>query len=156
MANYVRSPSAQPTASTERHHSAREGVAFFEALAKEAAAAKKRKRAESPPGPGYYIAYELEIPANARLEYAVYVKDKDDGSDLTMHSTYRHTDFAIASSAFASLSSTFRAAGQCPIFKIMTPSGKKTISTEAEWESAVLAVYNMRRAGGTVEIEVFV
>ncbi|KAK3901335.1 hypothetical protein C8A05DRAFT_45007 [Staphylotrichum tortipilum] len=158
MANPVsRSPSAQPpTVATERQQLAPEGVAFFDALAKDAAAAKKRKRTETSNNGGYQTPYELEIPANARLEYAVYVKDKKDGSDLTMHSTYRHTDYAIASGAFASLSSTFKAAGQVPVFKIITPSGLKTIATEAEWESAVLAVYNMRRSGGVVEIEVYV
>ncbi len=151
-----RSLSALPPAATEWQHPAPEAVAFFDALAKDAAAAKKRKRSEACLNVGYHTAYELEIPANARLEYVVYVKDKDDGSDLTMHSTYRHTDYTIASGAFLSLSSTFKAAGQVPVFKILTPSGKRTVATEAEWENAVLAVYNMRRAGGVVEIEVFV
>jgi len=151
-----RSPSAQPAAATERQYPPSEGVAFFAALAKDAAAAKKRKHVEATLDVGYHTAYELEIPANARLEYVVYVKDKNDGSDLTMHSTYRHTDYAIAYGAFASLSSTFKAAGQFPVFKILTPSGKRTVATEDEWEAAVLAVYNMRRAGGVVEIEVFV
>lgn len=130
--------------------------AFFAALAQDASAAKKRKRDESVLGIATPPAYDLEIPANAKLKYHVYVKDKTDGSDLAAPTVYRHTDYMIARGAFASLKSAFESAGQAPVFEIQTPSGRKSITSEDEWEHAVLAIYNARRSGGVVEVDVFV
>jgi hypothetical protein len=120
------------------------------------AAAKKRKHAESVLGiPGQH-PIELEIPANARLTYHVYVKDKTDGSDLGPPASYQHTDSIIAGGAFLYLKSSFEAAGHVPILEIQTPFGRKSITTKEEWEGAVLGIYNVRRSGGVVEVDVFV
>lgn len=129
---------------------------LFEALAKDARAAKKRKHAESVLGIANLNPYDLEVPANARLKYHVYVKDKTDGSDLAAPTTYWHTDYMIARGAFSGLKSAFEAAGQVPIFEIQTPSGRKSVTNEDEWERAVFSIYNVRRSGGVVEVDVFV
>ncbi|KAL2262539.1 hypothetical protein VTK26DRAFT_1018 [Humicola hyalothermophila] len=147
-----------------------QGQVFFAPLVKNATAAKKRKRAESILGSASASAsasaaaaglssdnpYELEVPANARLTYRVYVKDRTDGSDLAPAATYRHTDAIIAGGAFAALKASFEAGGHEPVIEIQTPSGRKGIASAEDWESAVLAVYNMRRSGGVVEVDVFV
>ncbi len=127
---------------------------FFKALANDASAAKKRRRTESAIGVATPNPYCLDVPANARLKYHVYVKDKADSSDLAAPATYRHTDYMIARGAFAGLKAAFQ--GQDPIFVIQMPSGRKSITNEDEWEHAVLSVYNARRSGGVVEVEVFV
>jgi hypothetical protein len=130
--------------------------AFFEALARDASASKKRKHSESVLGFATQNPYELEIPANARLKYHVYVKDRTDGSELAAPTTYRHTDYMIARGAFTGLRSAFKAAGHAPVLEIQTPAGRKSITSENDWEHAVLAVYNARRSGGVVEVDVLV
>lgn len=151
-----RSPSSSRAVVSLSPPLAPEGRAFFEALAKDASAAKKRKYDEIALGIGSQTPYELEVPANARLKYHVYVKDRTDGSDLAAPTTYRHTDYMIARGAFGSLKSAFETAGQVPTFEIQTPSGRKTITDVDEWEHAVLAIYNVRRSGGVVEVDVWV
>ncbi|KAK4157915.1 hypothetical protein C8A00DRAFT_39768 [Chaetomidium leptoderma] len=161
-----RSPSAMPADRLpESPPPTPECQAFFEAVARDASAAKKRKHAEAVLGittttttaaAGGQPVHEVEVPANARLKYHVYIKDKTDGGDLAPPTTYRHTDYMIARGAFASLKSSFEAAGQVPIVEIQTPFGRKSITSEEEWENAVLAIYNVRRAGGVVEVDVFV
>ncbi len=127
---------------------------FFKALANDASAAKKRRRTESAIGVATQNSYCLDVPANARLKYHVYVKDRTDNSDLAAPATYKHTDYMIARGAFAGLKAAFQ--GQNPILVIQTPSGRKSITNEDEWEHAVLAIYNARRSGGVVEVEVLV
>lgn len=151
-----RSPSVPQAGVSRSPPPAPEGQAFFEALARDASAAKKRKHIEAALGIGSQIPYELEVPANARLKYHVYVKDRTDGSGLAAPTTYRHTDYMIARGAFGSLKSAFETAGQVPAFEVQTPSGRKRITNEDEWEHAVLAIYNVRRSGGVVEVDVLV
>ena len=148
------SPSISGGSTSESPSPAPECRDFFKALANDASAAKKRRRTESAIGVATPNPYCLDVPANARLKYHVYVKDKADGSDLAAPSTYRHTDYMIARGALAGLKAAFQ--GQDPIFVIQTPSGRKGITNEDEWEHAVLSVYNARRSGGVVEVEVFV
>ncbi|SPQ22452.1 25635624-62bf-4f41-8b36-76dfbf465db7 [Thermothielavioides terrestris] len=154
----TRSPSVQsPPSPCDGASVSADGEAFFDALAREAATSKKRKLAESvlglagPPPP-----YELEVPENARLKYYVYVKDKTDGSDLAPPMKYRHTDCVLMRGAFSRLKSCFEAVEQAPIIEIQTPFGRKSIASEADWDHAVLTIYNVRRAGGVVEVDVFV
>ena len=138
----------------------------FNSLVENITAAKKRKHAESVLGLAATEAsaaaghsdnpYELEIPANARLTYHVYVKDKTDGSDLGPPAIYRHTDAIILNGAFAGLTSSFEGAGHVPSIVIQSPFGRREITSTEEWESAVLAIYNVRRSGGVVEVDVFV
>jgi hypothetical protein len=130
-----------------------EGRSFFAALAREAAATKKRKAGESAlaiPEP-----YEVEVPANARLTYRVYVKDAVDGRDLAPPTTYRHTDYMISRGAFTSLKASFEAAGQEPKIDIQTPFDRRRVTSERDWEQAVLYIYSARRSGGVVEVDVF-
>ncbi|KAK4242561.1 hypothetical protein C8A03DRAFT_29150 [Achaetomium macrosporum] len=133
-----------------------QGQAIFEALAKDVAAAKKRKHAEAILDIASQEAYDLELPPNAKLKYYVYVKDKTDGTDLAPPTKYRHTDYIISHGAFSCLKSSFEAAGHDPIFEIQTPFERKSITSEEEWEHAVLSIYNVRRSGGVVEVDVFV
>ncbi len=149
-----RSPSVSVGSAPESPSPAPECQDFFKALANDASAAKKRKRTESAIGVATQSPYCLDVPANARLKYHVYVKDRTDSSDLAAPATYRHTDYMIARGAFAGLKAAFH--GQDPMFVIQTPSGRKSITNEDEWENAVLAVYNARRSGGVVEVEVLV
>ncbi len=151
-----RSSSISEIGAPESPSPAPENRAFFEAVAQDASASKKRKQSESVLGIVTHNTYELEIPANARLKYHVYVKDGADGSDLAGPSTYRHTDYMISRGAFTGLKSAFTAAGQNPTFEIQTPAGEKSIANEDEWEHAVLAIYNARRSGGVVEVTVFI
>lgn len=132
------------------------GHVFFTSLVNHATAAKKRKHAESVLGIAGQNPIELEIPANARLTYHVYVKDKTDGSDLGLPATYQHTDGIVAHGAFSYLKSSFEAAGHVPILEIQTPFGRKSIMSKEDWECAVLGIYNVRRSGGVVEVDVFV
>jgi hypothetical protein len=150
-----RSPSAPVTTGPQSPPPTPDSLTFFEALAQDASAGKKRKHADAVLGIAQNL-YEVEVPANAKLKYHVYVKDKTDGSDLAAPTTYRHTDYMIARCAFSSLKASFEAAGQVPVIHIQTPYGGKTVTSEEEWEQAVLAIYNVRRAGGVVEVDVFV
>ena len=149
------SPSAPRANSPQSPTPAPDGQSFFEALAKDACAAKKRKHAEAVLGLNQN-PIELEVPANARLKYHVYVKDRADGADVAPPMTYRHTDYVIARGAFSSLKAAFAAAGHDPAYVIQTPFGRRPITCEDDWESAVLSIYNVRRAGGVVEVDVFV
>ncbi|KAK3302150.1 uncharacterized protein B0T15DRAFT_561713 [Chaetomium strumarium] len=133
-----------------------QGQAIFEALAKDVAAAKKRKHAEAILSIASQEAYDLELPANAKLEYYIYIKDKTLGIDLAAPTKFRHTDSVISHGAFSGIKATFEAAGHTPIFEIQTPFGRKAITSEEEWEHAVLSIYNVRRSGGVVEVDVFV
>ncbi|KAK4044005.1 hypothetical protein C8A01DRAFT_43167 [Parachaetomium inaequale] len=155
LARRANSPSAQRASSPQSPTPTPEGQSFFEALAKDACAAKKRKHTEAVLGLNQN-PIEVEVPANARLKYHVYIKDKDDGADVAPPTTYRHTDYVIARGAFSSLKAAFAAAGHDPAYVIQTPFGRKLITCEDDWESAVLSIYNVRRAGGVVEVDVFV
>jgi hypothetical protein len=120
------------------------------------AAAKKRKHAEAILGIARPEAYELDLPANANLNYYIYTKDKIDGIDLAFPTKWRHADFAISHGPFSGLKSSFEAAGHSPIIEIQTPFGREAITSEEEWERAVRTIYNVRRLGGVVEVDVFV
>ncbi|KAH6850171.1 hypothetical protein B0I37DRAFT_428158 [Chaetomium sp. MPI-CAGE-AT-0009] len=148
-------PSAQPASSCQSPPAAPGGQSFFEALARDASAGKKRKHDEAVLGLDQ-VPYDVEVPANARLKYHIYVKDRNDGADLAAPTTYRHTDYMISHGAFSSLKAAFEAAGQNPVYVIQTPFGRREVTTEAEWDSAVLIIYNARRSGGVVEVDIFV
>lgn len=150
------STSSQPLSLCGSRSPGPDGQEFFDALARDVTASKKRKLAESVLGIASPNPFELEVPANARLMYHVYVKDKTDGSDLAPPRTYRHTDSMITRGAFSCLKSCFETVEQVPIIEIQTPFGRRTITSEEEWEHAVLTIYNVRRAGGVVEVDVFV
>ncbi|KAL2018808.1 hypothetical protein VTK56DRAFT_366 [Thermocarpiscus australiensis] len=151
------SPSGPPATPPSIPPASREGQIFFDALVQTAIAAKKRKHDESVLGlAGQTPPVELEIPANARLTYYIYVKDKTDGSDLGSPATYRHTDCMIVGGAFSCIKSSFEAAGHVPIIEIQTPFGRRSVASEEDWENAVLTIYNVRRSGGVVEVDVFV
>ena len=164
-------PPPPPPPQQQQQQQQQGGPACFSSLAQHASATKKRKHAESVLGladpndnnnGGSSAVVELEIPANAKLTYHVYVKDKTDGSDLAPPATYRHTDAVMAhgsggGAAFSSLRAAFEAAGhEEPILEIQTPFGRRTIASEQDWEHAVLTIYNVRRSGGVVEVDVFV
>lgn len=150
------SPRKRSRQSSEAEPSLNTGEAFFGSLVKDVAVGKKRKVANSilnlEPQ-----AYDLEVPPDAKLTYYVYVKDKTDGSDLSSApAEYQHTDAMISNGAFSQLMSSFRAAEYEPTVEIQTPWGRKTIATTDEWDSAVFSIYNVRRSGGVVEIDIFV
>lgn len=149
------SPSAQPADSPQSPLPTPASQSFFEAIAKDASAGKKRKRSEAVLGINQ-VHYDVEVPANARLKYHIYVKDNSDGDDLAPCSTYRHTDYMISSGAFSSLKAAFEAAGQNPVYMIHTPSGIRTVTSEKEWDNAVLVIYNARRSGGVVEVDILI
>lgn len=128
---------------------------FFEVIAKDASAGKKRKHSEAVLGINQ-VHYDVEVPANARLKYHIYVKDKNDGADLAPTSTYRHTDYMISRGAFSSLKAAFEATGQDPVYIIHTPFGRRAVTSEEEWENAVLIIYNARRSGGVVEVDILI
>lgn len=152
-----RSPSVALASPPESPACTADNQVFFNSLALNVTAAKKRKHAESVLGIGAsQNPIELEVPPNARLTYHVYVKDKTDGSDLGPPATYQHADSIIAHGAFSGIRSSFMAAGHEPIFEIQTPFGRKSIASEEDWERVVLAIYNVRRSGGVVEVDVFV
>ncbi|KAJ4304393.1 hypothetical protein N0V88_002006 [Collariella sp. IMI 366227] len=133
-----------------------EGQEFFDALVKDVVSAKKRKLHESTLGLTKNQAFELEVPANARLKYHIYLINQVDGSALGPPTTYRHNDYMIARGAFSSLNASLEAAGMTPHIEIHTRRGRKVITSETEWEQAVLQIYNVRRSGGVVEVDVFV
>jgi hypothetical protein len=62
----------------------------------------------------------------------------------------------ISSGAFSSLKAAFEAAGQDPVYRIHTPFDTKTVTSEEEWDRAVLAIYNARRSGGVVEVDILI
>ncbi|KAK4140345.1 uncharacterized protein C8A04DRAFT_15052 [Dichotomopilus funicola] len=143
-----RAPSTFPAAS--------EGQSFFHALSKDVTVGKKRKHTEALMGLGEEQESELVVPANARLKYYIYVKDKADAVDFMPPTIYRHTDFMISRGAFSSLKAAFEADGHAPECVIQTPHGRKKINTEEEWNAAVLSIYERRRSGGVVEVDVYV
>ena len=148
-------PSAQPADSSQSPLPAPASQSFFEAIAKDASAGKKRKHSEAVLGINQ-VHYDVEVPANARLKYHIYVKDKKDGDDLAPCSTYRHTDYMISRGAFSSLKAAFETAGQDPVYIIHTPYDNRTVTNEEEWDNAVLVIYNARRSGGVVEVDIFI
>jgi hypothetical protein len=113
---------------------------------------KKRKRSDDDSD----TAYQLEIPDDAKLTYHIYVKDKVDNTDLSPPAVYRHSDDMITRGAFSYLKSSLEAAGHLPTFEILTPNGRRIICNESEWEQAVVAIYNRRRSGGSVEIDIYI
>ena len=149
------SPPAQPADSPQSPLPAPASQSFFEAIAKDASAGKKRKCSEAVLGINQ-VLYDVEVPANARLKYNIYVKDKKDGDDLAPCSTYRHTDYMLSRGAFSSLKAAFETAGQDPIYIIHTPYSNKTVTSEEEWNNAVLIIYNARRSGGVVDVDIFI
>lgn len=128
----------------------------FASLVQNITTAKKRKYAEMVMGVGHHQpALELEIPPNADLTYKVYVRDATDGTELSPVTTYRH-DAMMVQRAFSYLSSSLQAEGHTPAIEIQTPFQNKTIESDEDWESAVLSIYNVRRSGGVVVIDVWV
>ncbi|KAK4178449.1 hypothetical protein QBC36DRAFT_103959 [Triangularia setosa] len=131
---------------------------FFASLVSEVAVNKKRKRAKSLAGLQDPDIYDLEIPPNAKLTYRIFVKDGVDSSDLIdTPFEFKHTDSIISEGAFEGLMASFEQA-QCrrPHMWIQTPYGRRIITASEEWDQAVLLIYNLRRAGGVVEVDVFV
>lgn len=119
---------------------------------------KKRKRAQALAGLQDPDIYEVEIPPNAKLTYRVFVKDGADSSDLVdTPFEFKHTDSIISEGAFDGLMASFEQAQyRRPHMWIQTPYGRRMITTSEEWDQAVLLIYNLRRAGGVVEVDVFV
>ncbi|KAH6624874.1 hypothetical protein B0J18DRAFT_410284 [Chaetomium sp. MPI-SDFR-AT-0129] len=148
--------SIQAADTSQSFPAASEGQSFFHALSKDVTVGKKRKHTEALMGLGEEQESELVIPANARLKYYIYVKDKEDGVDFMPPTVYRHTDFMISRGAFSSLKAAFEADGHAPECVIQTPHGRKKINTEEEWNAAVLSIYGRRRSGGVVEVDVYV
>jgi len=112
----------------------------------------KRKRPYSVANP----TYELEVPNDAKLTYCVYTRDQTDGSELGPPATYRHNDSAITHGVFSYLKGSLEAAGHSPVFEILTPYGVRTINSEEDWDQAVVSIYNRRRSGAQVEVDIFV
>ncbi|GAB1320511.1 hypothetical protein MFIFM68171_10721 [Madurella fahalii] len=128
----------------------------FTSLAKNTTTAKKRKHAESVMGVGRNEpVLEVKVPRNANLTYNVYVRDLADGSELTPGTTCRHVDM-MERGAFSYLSSFFKAEGHTPAITIQTPFQLKEIENDEDWDHAVLSVYNVRRSGGVVVVDVWV
>jgi hypothetical protein len=148
-------PSAPPADFSQSPSPVPASQSFFEVIAKDASAGKKRKHSEAVLGINQ-VHYDVEVPANARLKYHIYVKDKNDGADLAPTSTYRHTDYMISRGAFSSLKAAFEATGQDPVYIIHTPFGRRAVTSEEEWENAVLIIYNARRSGGVVEVDILI
>ncbi|KAK4668094.1 uncharacterized protein QC764_701910 [Podospora pseudoanserina] len=134
------------------------GQSFFASLVSEVTINKKRKRAQALAGLQDPDIYEVEIPPNAKLTYRVFVKDGADSSDLVdTPFEFKHTDSIILEGAFDGLMASFEQAQyRRPHMWIQTPYGRRMITTSEEWDQAVLLIYNLRRAGGLVEVDVFV
>ncbi|KAK0630812.1 hypothetical protein B0T17DRAFT_507248 [Bombardia bombarda] len=130
---------------------------LLDALVQSATNAKKRKRQEAG-----LIPYELEIPANADITYRVTVKDRADGVSLGPAATFRHAANGGSRGAYTHLKGGLEAAGHAPSFEIPGPSGCWYVSSEDDWEGAVLAQYNRKKRPGTgpvnttVEVSVFI
>ncbi|KAK0669505.1 hypothetical protein QBC41DRAFT_107947 [Cercophora samala] len=134
------------------------GQSFFASLVSEVTVNKKRKRAKTLAGLQDPDIYDVEIPPNAKLTYRVFVKDGTDSSDLIdAPFEFKHTDSIISEGAFEGLMASFEQAQyRRPHMWIQTPYGRRIITTSGEWDQAVLLIYNLRRAGGMVEVDVFV
>ncbi|KAK4190062.1 hypothetical protein QBC35DRAFT_521725 [Podospora australis] len=150
------SPRKRPRETSESD-SPNDGESFFSSLVNDVAMCKRRKIANSFLPNQQPEVYGLEIPPDAKLTYYVYVKDKSDGSDLSSGPVeYKHTDTVISKGAFSQLVSSFKAAEYEPIVEIQTFWGRKAVTTADEWDSAVFSIYNVRRSGGVVEVDIFV
>ncbi|KAK4456152.1 hypothetical protein QBC34DRAFT_389097 [Podospora aff. communis PSN243] len=112
----------------------------------------KRKRSYSAVNP----TYEVEIPDDAKLSYRVCVRDVADGTELSLPATYRHGSIDTTVGVYSYLKNTLEAGGHQPVFEILTPAGVRKINSEAEWDQAVTSVYNRRRSGGQVEVDIWV
>lgn len=116
------------------------------------AARNKRRRSELEP----LTAYEVEVPENARLTYHIYIRDQEDGQHLADPFVCRHTDSFISQGAYTYLNTALRNQGWTPHFEIMTPYGVRAVRNETEWGSAVVSIYNRRRCGAQVEVDILV
>ncbi|KAK0623411.1 hypothetical protein B0T14DRAFT_582062 [Immersiella caudata] len=112
----------------------------------------KRKRSCSAVNP----AYEVEIPDDAKLNYRVCVRDVADGGELGSPATYQHGNMDTTLGVYSYLKKMLEAGGHRPIFEILTPAGVIRIDSEAEWDRAVVSIYNRRRSGGQVEVDIWV
>jgi hypothetical protein len=112
----------------------------------------KRKRSYS----AVNSTYEVDIPDDAKLLYRVCVRDVADDSELSSPAVYRHGNIDTTMGVYSYLKNMLEARGHQPIFEILTPAGVKRIDSEAEWDQAVVSVYNRRRSGGQVEVDIWV
>ncbi|KAK0646004.1 hypothetical protein B0T16DRAFT_457976 [Cercophora newfieldiana] len=112
----------------------------------------KRKRSYSAVNP----TYEVEVPDDAKLTYRVCVRDLADGSELGSPATYKHGSLPMSQGVYSYLKNLLEVAGHEPIFEILTPAGVKRIDNEVEWDGAVVSVYNRRRSGSQVEVDIWV
>ena len=128
---------------------------LFDSVVKNVVNTKKRKQPDNDSNTSTIPTFELEVPDNARLTYHVYIRDRADGFELSPPAVYRHTDSIIANGAFTYLKESFEAHGHSPAFEILTPYGIRSVSSESDWDQAVIAIYNRRRSGGQVEVDVF-
>lgn len=112
----------------------------------------KRRRCELEPP----TAYEVEVPENARLTYHIYIRDRQDGRHLADPFVCRHTDGFINEGAHTYLDTALRNQGWTPHFFITTPLGVRSIHSELEWGAAVVQIYNNRRYGAQVEVDIWV
>lgn len=125
---------------------------LLDSLVKNVTNTKKRRRSDT----NSEFAYEVEVPDDARLTYHIYIKDKVNWTDLSPPAVYRHTDSIITRGAFTYLKKSLEAAGESPAFEILTPYGPRVICSEEDWDQAIIAIYNRRRSGGQVEVDIFV
>ncbi|KAK0711205.1 hypothetical protein B0H67DRAFT_584616 [Lasiosphaeris hirsuta] len=124
---------------------------LLDSLVKNVTNNKKRRRSDTSE-----FSYEVEVPDDAKLTYHIYIKDKTNWADLSPSAVYRHTDSIITRGAFTYLKTSLEAAGESPAFEILTPYGPRVICSEDDWDQAIIAIYNRRRSGGQVEVDIFV
>jgi hypothetical protein len=152
-----RSPSVAPppvygtTGSSVTPLPAQQSNPLLDSLVTSAMSAK-RKRSYSAVNP----TYEVEVPDDAKLNYRVCVRDVADGGELGSPATYQHGNIDTTLGVYSYLKKTLEAGGHQPTFEILTPAGVMRIGSEAEWDRAVVSIYNRRRSGGQVEVDIWV
>ncbi|KAL1840108.1 hypothetical protein VTJ49DRAFT_803 [Mycothermus thermophilus] len=132
-----------------------ESLAILKSRVEDIAAAKQPNSSE-PKLDLVSTAFKAKVPADANLGYHIYFKSRVDGSDVAAPLSFQHTDHNLSQHAFPYLRSLLENAGYEPTFIMTTPLGRMTIENEEAWDRAICFVYNLRRAGGNVEVDVYI
>jgi len=127
---------------------------FFQTVAYEVTAKKHLKQTNQLPNPSRSPL--STVPVDANIMYSLYVKDRQDGADLCVPRSWCHRDAGTTQGAYVAIMEELRKAGHNPTMVILTPSGRMSIENQADWDKAVLQIYDVRRDVAIVEVEVHV
>ncbi|KAL2271638.1 hypothetical protein VTJ83DRAFT_1009 [Remersonia thermophila] len=132
-----------------------EGLAILKSRVDEITAAKQPNSSE-PKLDFVSMPFEAKVPADANLSYHIYFKSQADGSDVAAPVSFQHTDHNLSQGAFPYLRSLLEQAGYDPVFIMTTPLGRMMVENEEAWDRVICLVYNLRRAGGNVEVDIYI